>query len=326
MKVSKSLLAYLLLYPFLCLACTENDEFPIEQEHEEDVITHTEMSKIDIADPYIMLYDEKYYAYGTGDTNKGFPVFSSEDLFTWEYEGYALIKENTDNQFLFWAPEVYFLDGRFIMFYASNRQLFVAEAASPTGPFRQISGTPLVSGYGIDPSLFIDDDGRRYLTYTVNMTIYVAELNEDLKSIKTNTAHPVFNKRQDWEKITRGDNEGSTILKHNGFYYMTYSGNYYQSPYYGIGVGISKQIAGYWSKVDYNPILQFPKDLVGTGHHSFFIDKGGKLRIAFHAHHDKKNVFPRQMYIADVHFEEQLNAPDKIVINTDNIITPFYYK
>ena len=324
MKLSFKFLFSLFVCPIICLACTENDEFSMAQDQEE-VITPSGMSKINIADPYIMLFDGKYYAYGTGNTDKGFPVFSSDDLLTWEYEGYALSKENTAEQFLFWAPEVYFIDGHFVMYYASNRQIFVAEAESPIGPFRQITETPVVSGYGIDPSLFIDDDGRRYLTYTVNMTIYIAELNDDLKSIKTNTAHPVFNNRQDWEIIMRGDNEGSTILKHNDYYYMTYSGNYYRSPYYGVGVGISKQITGYWTKVDYNPILQFPKDLVGTGHHSFFLDKEGKLKIAFHAHYDRENVFPRQMYIADAHFEEQPNAPDKIVINTDNLITPYYY-
>lgn len=291
-----------------------------------DSIVDTVLKQIPIADPFIILHNNTYYAYGTANVNLGFPVYTSDNLMAWEYKGYALSVENTNNQTLFWAPEVYNIEGRFYMFYASNRQIYLASAGSPLGPFKQITENPVVEGYGIDPSLFIDDDGKRYLTYTINLYVFIAELNEDMKSIIKNTRKSCFKTKQDWEKVERGDNEGSFLIKHKGLYYMTYSGNKWQSQHYGVGVGISNSVLGPWTKVDYNPILQFPQNLVGTGHHSFFRDKEGKLKIVFHAHYDKNNVSPRQMYISDVYFEEQENAPDKMVIDTENIITPLYYK
>ena len=41
----------------------------------------TETDYLPIADPFVMLYNNKYYAYGTGGTvSEGFACFSSDDL------------------------------------------------------------------------------------------------------------------------------------------------------------------------------------------------------------------------------------------------------
>lgn len=54
--------------------------------------TVVESDYLPIADPYVMLYDGKYYAYGTGGTveGEGFACFSSDDLKSWTREGQAL--------------------------------------------------------------------------------------------------------------------------------------------------------------------------------------------------------------------------------------------
>lgn len=51
----------------------------------------TETDYLPIADPFVMLYNNKYYAYGTGGTvSEGFACFSSDDLKNWKREGQAL--------------------------------------------------------------------------------------------------------------------------------------------------------------------------------------------------------------------------------------------
>ena len=54
--------------------------------------TVVESDYLPIADPYVMLYEGKYYAYGTGGTveGEGFTCFSSDDLKNWTREGQAL--------------------------------------------------------------------------------------------------------------------------------------------------------------------------------------------------------------------------------------------
>ena len=56
-----------------------------------------ESDRLPIADPYVMLYNNKYYAYGTGGTTagEGFACFSSDDLKNWKREGQALYKRQT---------------------------------------------------------------------------------------------------------------------------------------------------------------------------------------------------------------------------------------
>ena len=52
-----------------------------------------------------------------------------------------------------------------------------------------------------------------------------------------------------------------------------------------------------------NPIVRRVENLVGTGHHSLFTDKEGRLRIVFHAHHSESVVAPRRMYIGTMEFQ-----------------------
>ena len=61
----------------------------------------------------------------------------------------------------------------------------VAVGDSPVGPFKDAIGKPLHDGSWdyIDPTVFIDDDGRAYL-YWGNPNIYYAELNDDMISFE----------------------------------------------------------------------------------------------------------------------------------------------
>ena len=57
----------------------------------------------------------------------------------------------------------------------------VAVSDSPTGPFRDALGRPLVENGEIDPTVFIDDDGQAYL-YWGNPNLWYVRLNADMIS------------------------------------------------------------------------------------------------------------------------------------------------
>ena len=67
----------------------------------------TAQSQVPLADPYILLDGDTYYAYGTNNAN-GIEYWKSSDLQNWVYGGLALSKANTTEKQWFWAPEVYF--------------------------------------------------------------------------------------------------------------------------------------------------------------------------------------------------------------------------
>ena len=270
-------------------------------------------SELPLADPYVLVDNGLYYAYGTHSDN-GIEVWSSHDMKTWKYETLALDKQNTTEKRWFWAPEVYRLNGKYYMYYSANEHIYVATSESPLGPFHQTGDSPLLATGSIDTSLFIDDDGTPYLFFVLfkeGNAIWVAELERNLTAIKYETLHPCIKVSQDWEcdpKLPNAKvNEGPFVLKKDGTYYLTYSANDFRSQKYGVGIATSHNIMGEWTKLEANPVFQNVGGLVGTGHHSFFTDKAGKQWMIFHAHNSKESVGPRLSYFVETKWTKDGN-------------------
>ena len=286
-----------------------------------ETIRHT--TPVSLGDPFIMLHQGVYYAYGT-QAEEGIEVYTSDNLEEWEkVPALALHKDNSFGDKWFWAPEVYYVNGKFYMYYTAEEHMCAATSDSPLGPFIQEVKKPMLEGEKtIDNSLFIDDDGTPYLffdRFNDGLNIWVAELEEDLITIKKQTLHPCIHVSQEWEKVWPRVNEGAFVTKHNGMYYMTYSANSYESPFYGVGCATATSIMGEWTKYPDNPLLQKPGNLVGVGHSALFRDKKENLRIVFHAHHDDKNIHPRKMYIGKVEFKQE-GEVDKLYISQEYLI------
>ena len=262
-------------------------------------------SQVPLADPYILLDGDTYYAYGTNDAN-GIRCYSSDDLRLWKYEGLALNKSNTTETQWFWAPEVYHIGDKYIMYYSANEHLFAATATSPKGPFVQVGSYQMESLIGndkcIDSHVFFDvktnGDTIAYIffvRFNDGNCIWQAKLGDDFITPVAGTLRKCFAASQSWELIQGRVNEGPNVIKYRNTYFLTYSGNDYRCQDYAVGYATTTNIAsGTWTKFSNNPILRRWDDLVGTGHHSLFYDKEGNLRIVFHAHNDTANVQTRR--------------------------------
>ncbi|MDR2805307.1 MAG: family 43 glycosylhydrolase, partial [Dysgonamonadaceae bacterium] len=122
---------------------------------------------VSFGDPFIMLHNGTYYAYGTSSPD-GIIVYTSGDLATWQIpeNNLALSKADVWADRWFWAPEVYYINGKFYMYYSADEHICAAVADNPLGPFRQEVQKPMIEGEQcIDNSLFIDDDGKAYLYF-----------------------------------------------------------------------------------------------------------------------------------------------------------------
>ncbi len=292
----------------LCTACDDD---------ESDFAFHTPIA---LSDPFILLHDGVYYAYGAADAD-GIVVYRSSDLKLWKKEStLALHKDNSYGDRWFWAPQVHYSEQlkKFFMYYTVNEHLAVATSDSPLGPFVQEVKQQLLSEKAIDSSFFLDDDGKAYLYYTKfdnGSEIWIAELYDDLLYLNTGTARRCIRVSQSWE-VERGTvNEAPFVVKHDGRYYMTYSANEDESAYYGIGYAVSDSPAGPWVKFDENPILQKPNGIEGAGHCSMFRDAGGSLKAVLHAHHSPGNYDTRYMYITDVTFTD--GDPAQLVLSKE---------
>lgn len=281
---------------------------------------------VSIADPFIYEYEGKYYLTGTTTTNGDFTCYTSNDMITWTDSGPLFTRpENHIGSFGYWAPEVHFYDGKFYLTYScyiEQRGLmltFLAVSDNPDGPFVDLYAPWFDPGHSvIDANIFVDDDGTPYVYYSKNETIdsvatgeiYAARLKRDLSGLD---GEPVFISKasQPWEKVNWARNrcnEGATVLKHNGRYYMTYSGNDTGYEHYGIGVQVAESPLGPWVKYDNNPIMttDLEKGISSPGHNSIVTAPDGNMYIVYHRHADPdapKPSWDRVLCIDKLYFE-----------------------
>jgi beta-xylosidase len=285
-----------------------------------------------MGDPFMLYHGGKYYLYGTTSSGSGFKCWSSEDMNGWKSEGFVY-KETEDSwgEKNYWAPEVYSYNGSFYMVYScagkdtSNKRMLLclAKSDSPTGPFTDVKAPWFDPGYScIDAHIFFDTDGRIYLYYDkvgyegewpdghLFGYIFCRELGKDLMPV----SDPVFCSKaeQPWEHPLSNRsrcNEGCSVIKHDGVYYMTYSANHYQDPYYGIGYSTSSSPFGPWIKSESNPLIGMnpEKGIYGPGHNSYVMSPDSSERyIVYHTHVSKTNS-RRLVRVAKVYFDEAGN-------------------
>ena len=72
-------------------------------------------NRVPLADPYILLHEGTYYAYGTHHRD-GIECYISNDLKSWYNGGLVLHKNDSYGKKWFWAPEVYHINGKFYMY------------------------------------------------------------------------------------------------------------------------------------------------------------------------------------------------------------------
>lgn len=260
-----------------------------------------------LADPFLLKDGGWYYIYGTHAAD-GIVVYRSKDLKSWSdrcgnaKNALALHKDDVWGDKMFWAPEVYKVGDSYLMTYSCEEHICYAESSSPMGPFVQRVHQPyLPQEKGIDSSIFIDDDGRAYMfwvRFTNGNAIWVAEMSDDLRHVKLETARHLLDAAEGtWEYQMGRVVEGPTVMKLGHKYYLTYSANDYRSQDYGVGLAVADNPMGPYKRYEGNPILYRHMGRYGTGHHALF---RGRHRdyIIYHAHHSATRIHQRQTLIA----------------------------
>ena len=269
--------------------------------------------QIHLADPTIFSDNGTYYLYGTSPvSDNGFWVYTSTDLQHWSgpagaMDGYAL-RGNTYGTQGFWAPQVFKKDGRYAMAYTANEQIAIAWADNPLGPFVQDEPAMIpAKTKEIDPFVFRDDDGKTYM-YHVRLIggnrIYVAEMNDDLRSMKEETAREcIAVNDKGWENTAEGKwgvSEGPTVVKLDGTYYMFYSCNDFRSIDYAMGYATAKSPLGPWKKHKKPIVSRHLTGENGTGHGDLFRDGDGRWMYVLHTHNSNSKVSPRRTAIVEL--------------------------
>ncbi|KUN86119.1 family 43 glycosylhydrolase [Streptomyces griseoruber] len=222
------------------------------------------------ADPNIVRFGDTFYLYPTTDGFDGwsgtqFKAYSSTDLVHWTDHG-VILDLGPDVSWAdsrAWAPTIAEKDGKYYFYFCADANIGVAVSDSPTGPFKDALGAPLLkagqlSGQMIDPAVFTDDDGQSYL-YWGNGHAYVAPLNADMTSIDTAQIKDI---------TPSGYNEGSFVVKRKGTYYFMWSENDTRDENYRVAYATGPSPTGPWTKRGVILEKDASQGILGTGHHS----------------------------------------------------------
>ncbi len=204
-------------------------------------------------DPAPMVHDGVFYVYAGHDEADAdnywindWHVFSSTDMVNWTDHGPRL--SIADFPWIAngaWAGQCIERNGKFYWYVCGrekgirSRSVGVAVGDSPVGPFHDPLGKSLAYGnlHMIDPTVFIDNDGRAYL-YWGNKGLWFGELNDDMISFKggkfdevpltwENFGAPAKDERHDPNKVYRDNfQEAPWLMKRNGKYYLIYAANW----------------------------------------------------------------------------------------------------
>ncbi|GAB3654306.1 family 43 glycosylhydrolase [Glycomyces tarimensis] len=193
------------------------------------------------ADPAPLVHDGRVYLYTSHDEDgatwfdmRDWRVWSSDDMVNWTDHGSPLSLDTFSwARQDAWAGQAVERNGRFYWYVpvvndATGRMAIgVAVSDSPTGPFEDALGHPLVENGEIDPSVFIDDDGQAYL-YWGNPNLWYLKLNEDMISFSGSptqiplTAQGFGERSGDSDRPTLYE-EGPWVYKRDGLYYMVFA-------------------------------------------------------------------------------------------------------
>jgi arabinoxylan arabinofuranohydrolase len=192
------------------------------------------------ADPAPMVHEDTVYLCTSHDedvtvddffTMNDWFVFSSKDMVNWTDHGTPVSWETFSwaGPNKSWAPHCVARDDKFYIYVPVDDKIGVAVADSPTGPFTDAIGAPLLSNYQyIDPTVFIDDDGQAYL-YFGNPKLWYVKLNEDMITMDGGVQEiPMttqgFGERRGGATQDRPSayEEGPWFYKRNDLHYMVY--------------------------------------------------------------------------------------------------------
>jgi arabinoxylan arabinofuranohydrolase len=192
------------------------------------------------ADPSPLVHDGRVYLYTGHDedssttfTMRDWRVSSSSDMVNWTDHGSPMSLEtfswaSSDA----WAGQAVQRNGKFYWYVPVRMSngagaIGVGVSDSPTGPFRDAIGGPLIRNSEIDPTVFIDDDGQAYLYYG-NPNLWYVRLNADMISYSGSpTQIPLttagFGTRTgDTARPTLYE-EGPWVYKRGGLYYNVFA-------------------------------------------------------------------------------------------------------
>jgi hypothetical protein len=259
----------------------------------------------DFPDPDIVYTGNHYVAVSTGSNGMNVPTAVSTDLSKWKLVGDALPvlpPWSVASWRYVWAPDLVKVGTHWDLWFtardvATGRQCIGwMTSDSARGPFHGGSQVPTVCqsqlGGSIDPSVFVDSRGDRWLLWKndgnccgLESRIWSQRLGADGTTV-VGAATPILSYSGGWESSgvsTSSTIENPSMVQVGNTLHLFFSGNGYDGSNYAVGHAICTTPVGPCGLPSEVPILSSYGSVVGTGGEAIFRDNHGALWMAYAA-------------------------------------------
>lgn len=286
---------------------------------------------VPVADPFVLQENGVYYLYGTSRHGaSGFEVYTSPDLIRWTLAGYCYRpQENSWGTTQFWAPEVVKAGDEYFLHFTSlnprenRRNIIVARAKSPLGPFLDYAGPLFPNRSVIDSHILHDEKSGRYYVYASPehdppSRILGAELSPKLDALLT-TPTVCLTADYGWEDLWI---EGPIIFQRKSTWYMIYSAGAFWEAEYGLGYATALSPLGPWEKSPDNPILEKTAAVHGPGHNGLALSPDGREMFVVYHRHASPYSIQRVVALDRLAFDRATSGPDRLRVVNGATHTP----
>ena len=213
-----------------------------------------------------------------------------------------------------WAPELYYLDGKWYIYYAGGDKddvwairpyVLECEGSDPLkDPWKELGKMKRApedefsfEAFSLDATVF-ENKGEYYYVWAEKVgvgkqisNLYIAKMEHphQLKTVQVLLTTPDY----DWERIGFWVNEGPAVIKHGNKLFLTYSASE-TGEHYCMGMLTADMDADLldplsWKKERY-PVLETDasKNIFGPGHNSFTTDEEGNDIMVYHLRTEAK--------------------------------------
>jgi xylan 1,4-beta-xylosidase len=287
---------------------------------------------------FVRVGDDYYLASSSFEWFPGVPIHHSRDLVNWRLIGHALTRSSqvdlrgiADSAGV-WAPSLSHADGQFWLIYTNLRQtglgrpfkdigIYLTTAKDIQGPWTQ----PIVlNSIGFDPSLFHDDDGRKWLVnmiwdYRKGRYRFAGIVVQEYDHAQGKLVGPMT-------KILEKDRiltEGPNLYKRDGWYYLMLAegGTGWG---HGISMARARNILGPY-ELDPQPSILTARDdatlaLQKAGHGELVQTQSGEWYLAHLASRPVKTENPHNPSSPDQTESAKAHAGDRCILGRETCL------
>ena len=253
MKMTKKIPTLLLAASMLIAGLGSCGKPSASQSSEDAVYSNPVYSPV-FADPCVIEYEGKYYAYATEDygewkpsddplenesNKKIVPILESDDLVHWYFKNAAFASLGKPSWGTLganvWAPDVGQIGDTFVMYYALSTWgdpdpgIGIATAEHPLGPWtdqgKLFTSTEIGVNNSIDPAVFRGQDGKLYMIWGSFRGLYGVELTDDGLALQGGLEYARDNKTlvaglDTSQAFNLATYEAPYIVYKDGYYYL----------------------------------------------------------------------------------------------------------